>query len=163
MSTLQDILHTILDADPGARRNGDHRFTIRCPAHLDSTPSLSVSREQDRILLHCHAGCPTENVLEALGFKWADLFEHGGRPTVERLAEIKKMPTDFLKKLKLADCKLGVRVPYFDAEGRRLITKYRTSLFGKDKMRYRKGDKAQVYGLFMRKLLKEHFLVLLAG
>ncbi len=163
MSKLEDILHTILDADPGARRNGDHRFTIRCPAHLDSTPSLSVSREQDRILLHCHAGCDTEHVLKALNLKWSDLYEHGGKPTVERLAEVKKLPVAFLQKLKLGDCKLGVRVPYFDAEGKRLITKYRTSLFGKDKMRYRKGDKAQVYGLFMRKLWKESSLVLVEG
>jgi hypothetical protein len=163
MSKLDEILHTILDADPGARKNGDHRFTIRCPAHPDSNPSLSVSREQDRILLHCHAGCLTENVLQALNLKWSDLFEHGGKATVERLAEIKKLPVEFLERLKLADCKVGVRVPYFDGEGRRLITKYRTSMFGKDKMRYRKGDKAQVYGLFMGKLWKENFLVLVEG
>jgi hypothetical protein len=54
-------------------------------------------------------------------------------------------------------------VPYFDGDGRRLITKYRTSLFGKDKMRYRKGDKAQVYGLFMRKLWEKDCLVLVEG
>ena len=51
-----------------------------CPAHEDRAPSLSVRGGDDgRVLLHCHAGCPTASVIEALGLRWCDLFV-GERP-----------------------------------------------------------------------------------
>ncbi len=49
-------------------------FTCRCPAHDDHKPSLSVRVCEDgRILIHCHAGCPGDAVLAALGLSWRDL------------------------------------------------------------------------------------------
>src|SRR5262245_39947672 len=65
---------------------------VRCPAHDDRTPSLTVHDKNGQVLLNCKAGCSQENVLEALerqhGITRADLFhvEHsgnGGRPRVE--------------------------------------------------------------------------------
>jgi len=38
----------------------------RCPAHEDSTPSLSVRLGDSAILFHCFAGCATIDVLRAL-------------------------------------------------------------------------------------------------
>ena len=47
----------------------------RCPAHDDRQASLSVNEGTDgRILIHCHAGCPTESVLRTLGMSFRDLF-----------------------------------------------------------------------------------------
>ncbi len=49
----------------------------RCPAHEDRAPSLSI-REAEQFpgaLVRCHAGCPTEDVLAALGLSSADLFD----------------------------------------------------------------------------------------
>ena len=46
-----------------------------CPAHDDRSPSLHVTEGKDgRALLHGHAGCPVEAVLEALGLGLPDLF-----------------------------------------------------------------------------------------
>lgn len=44
-------------------RNGG---MCRCPAHADSTPSLSVRPGAKRLLFHCFAGCETGQVLTAL-------------------------------------------------------------------------------------------------
>ena len=55
------------------RRNGKG-WTAQCPAHPDSNPSLSVHESEGRVLLHCHAGCPTETVVASLGLQMADLF-----------------------------------------------------------------------------------------
>lgn len=45
-----------------------------CPAHGDSNPSLSVSEHDGKILVHCHAGCSAQAVVEAMGLKLRDLF-----------------------------------------------------------------------------------------
>lgn len=56
--------------------NGTWR--ARCPAHDDRRPSLSIREGDDgRVLLKCHAGCSTEEVLAALGLGWGDLFPDG--------------------------------------------------------------------------------------
>lgn len=50
-------------------------YTACCPAHYDTNPSLSIREAEDgRILLYCHAGCETKDVLAALGLEWSDLF-----------------------------------------------------------------------------------------
>ena len=37
-----------------------------CPAHADRTPSLSLTEEDGLLLVHCHAGCSQEAVIEEL-------------------------------------------------------------------------------------------------
>jgi AAA domain/Winged helix-turn-helix DNA-binding len=61
-------------------RNG----TWPCPAHDDRNPSLSVSQGDQGVVLHCHAGCDTTDVVVALGLTMADLFDspkNGGEIT----------------------------------------------------------------------------------
>jgi putative DNA primase/helicase len=51
-----------------------------CPAHNDKNPSLSVTEGDDgRVLLKCHAGCRTEDIVDALGLSMADLFPSDGK------------------------------------------------------------------------------------
>jgi hypothetical protein len=47
-----------------------------CPAHDDRNASLSIGQGRTGALLHCHAGCPTDEVLEALGMSAANLFDN---------------------------------------------------------------------------------------
>lgn len=52
--------------------------SLRCPAHEDHSPSLSVRLGKDgRVLIHCFTGCTPEAVLTAGGLTWDDLFEEG--------------------------------------------------------------------------------------
>jgi putative DNA primase/helicase len=47
-----------------------------CPAHDDREPSLSLKEGDDgRVLIKCHAGCTTENIVEAIGLEMHDLFD----------------------------------------------------------------------------------------
>lgn len=46
----------------------------QCPAHDDSHASLVVSiGENGGVVTHCHAGCTTKAVLDAVGMTWKDL------------------------------------------------------------------------------------------
>ena len=53
-------------------------WTACCPAHEDESPSLSVTETADRLLVKCHAGCPQEAVVGALGLGMKDLFTSNG-------------------------------------------------------------------------------------
>lgn len=50
------------------------QYRARCPAHEDISPSLAVKVLPDRVLLHCHAGCPFHDVIAALGIEASDLY-----------------------------------------------------------------------------------------
>ena len=58
----------------GVKGNG-RQYTAHCPAHDDKNPSLSINKKDGKILLHCHAGCPKENILAAIGLEMKDLFD----------------------------------------------------------------------------------------
>jgi hypothetical protein len=47
-----------------------------CPAHEDSTPSMSVSFRDGKTLVYCHAGCNISEILEAAGLTISDLFSN---------------------------------------------------------------------------------------
>lgn len=50
-------------------------WLVRCPAHADRSPSLSIREGDDgRILLRCWSGCSAAEIVGALGLKLADLF-----------------------------------------------------------------------------------------
>jgi hypothetical protein len=60
----------------GCRSTGSGRQrSYTCPSHDDRNPSLSVTDGESRVLLHCHAGCDTDDVLEKLGLTRASLFD----------------------------------------------------------------------------------------
>ena len=45
-----------------------------CPCHHDNQASLSIKDAGTKILIHCHAGCSTADILNAVGLSEADLF-----------------------------------------------------------------------------------------
>jgi len=78
MSAPLERVLTALEArghgKPQKKTGGD--YAVRCPAHEDTSPSLSVTVGSDgRVLLHCHAGCDLAAILTAIGLRPADLFE----------------------------------------------------------------------------------------
>ena len=48
-----------------AKRDG-RGWMARCPAHDDRTPSLSIRQAEDRVLVHCFAGCSQEALISVL-------------------------------------------------------------------------------------------------
>ena len=68
-------LLTVLEKLTRVRQTAANKYTACCPAHDDSTASLSIREEDDgTVLLHCFGGCATVEVVAALGLTFGDLF-----------------------------------------------------------------------------------------
>ena len=64
---LQRILDRLYQVTLFEPKRSGHCWRARCPAHHDHCPSLSISLGEDgRVLLHCHAGCTQDEVIDAL-------------------------------------------------------------------------------------------------
>src|SRR5262249_8379258 len=76
------------------RSRGAGKWSARCPAHADKSPSLSITEGQDgRILLHCFAGCTPQEIVSTLGVALRDLFtdtppSSGQRPKPARVDRV---------------------------------------------------------------------------
>ena len=67
-------MEQILDKLEKVTKGASGQYSACCPAHPDSSPSLSLRELEDgKILVICHAGCETEKILEVLGLKLSDL------------------------------------------------------------------------------------------
>ena len=69
--TISNLLHSL----HGVRETAPGKYIARCPAHDDRSPSLSIkSCDDGRVLIHCFAGCETEDVLAAVGLTFSDIM-----------------------------------------------------------------------------------------
>ncbi len=63
-SLLQRLVHV--------QRQGEG-YRARCPSCGGTSRKLAVTARAGRVLVHCFAGCRTDDVLAAVGLRWADL------------------------------------------------------------------------------------------
>ena len=64
-------------------RPGD-RWSAKCPAHDDSSASLSIKEADDKVLVYCFAGCNVFDICRAAGTEPSALF-HGGETDPEEI------------------------------------------------------------------------------
>jgi hypothetical protein len=77
--TAADTLIARLDK---VKSTGPSAWVACCPAHEDKKPSLSIRGLDDRVLVHCWAGCGAADVVAAVGLSLADLFERDDSKTI---------------------------------------------------------------------------------
>ena len=68
------IADKLLSRLEGVRSTGKDKWLARCPAHDDHSPSLNIREVDDRVLIHCFAGCSVYEVVSAVGLELSDLF-----------------------------------------------------------------------------------------
>jgi hypothetical protein len=57
------------------RARGHNRWRACCAAHDDQSPSLDVAvGDEGQVIFKCRAGCGPEEVLDAVGMDFADLY-----------------------------------------------------------------------------------------
>ena len=73
VGSIEDIVKRLT----GAKRNGN-KYMAFCPVHEGDgkrhSQSLSVKAEGNRILIHCFAGCQTQEICAQIGLDISDLF-----------------------------------------------------------------------------------------
>ena len=101
----------------GVTRFKDNSFQCKCPVHHDHTASMTVSKGKKGILIHCHAGCETKSILEAVGLRESDLFYD---------SNVTKVKQDWKDRLEHSKKKKIVEIyDYVDQGGKYLYSKIR--------------------------------------
>ena len=88
--TVQDVIAALERAGCHPKQTGD-RWQAHCPAHEDSTPSLSITQGHTQdILIKCFAGCDWKDVLGKLGLYNAPALtvHRGGKPKLGPIVAI---------------------------------------------------------------------------
>lgn len=67
--TIDDFMERLEDV-----KRGGGGYMARCPAHDDGTRSLSIKEGEEGVLIHCHAGCQTPDIVATMGLRMADLY-----------------------------------------------------------------------------------------
>lgn len=57
------------------KKQQGNKYQCVCPAHDDKQASLSITVEDDKILLNCFAGCSFDNIINSVNLKKSDLFK----------------------------------------------------------------------------------------
>jgi MarR family len=88
--------------------------------------------------------------------------------TLKEYSEMKKLPEGFLRELGLRNVtyqeKPAVRIPYPDKEGQEVAVRFRISMDGTEKFKWRTSDKPTLYGLgLLKEARKAGFVVLVEG
>lgn len=75
METKIQSFKGFLDLFPSKQHKlNEKSWNVICPAHNDREPSLTVSINDNKILLYCQAGCTQEAILKAKNLNMSDLF-----------------------------------------------------------------------------------------
>lgn len=72
--TVSKQLAEILNKLQKVKNTSTGGFSAACPAHEDKHNSLSITEEDNKILVKCYTGCTTEQIVSALGIDMKDLF-----------------------------------------------------------------------------------------
>jgi hypothetical protein len=139
-----------------ARRSGTG-FVASCPAHDDREPSLAINDGDKGPVVHCHAGCSQDAVLDAIaarGIELRKLNGHDDKPfDVASLAAAKRLDARLLHDWHVSDATLENSAPavafeYLNVRGDVTGVKYRRALGGNRGFFWRKGSRPSLYGLW---------------
>lgn len=124
---MAENIYQFLSLFKKVKQTAPGQYICCCPAHDDKKQSLSIKDDIDqsgRILLSCHAGCATADILAEVGKTWADI-----QPTKE----------EERKPLQKWQINLKAEYRYTDPDGKYLYSKLRYEGEGIDGKQIRYG------------------------
>lgn len=104
------------------RQTGRDRWVACCPAHDDKTPSLQVTQANDRVLIHCFAGCGGNEVLESVGLDFSVLYpENQEQYSVHPVYKKPVIEDKYFIEIYKSDTRRGINIPQADTDRYRVI------------------------------------------
>ena len=94
MNQFQKTFDDIVELTRAKPIGTEGSFSGLCPSHDDKSPSLSITLENERILLYCHTGCTIERICSSLGIEKYDLFAPGDEKQINRTPASQKAESD---------------------------------------------------------------------
>ena len=80
------MINEILSKLQKVKKLKDNQWQARCPRHGDDNPSLTITNDSGKILIHCHAGCSFNEIVAALGMEIKDFFpEQREKPEIQEV------------------------------------------------------------------------------
>jgi KaiC/GvpD/RAD55 family RecA-like ATPase len=77
---LERLLSAVEGVTGHPRERSGRGFKLFCPLHDGHSAALAISEAANgRILIHCHAGCDTGDILRTVGMEWRDFYGDGAR------------------------------------------------------------------------------------
>ena len=81
----------VLDHFEGLRKlSGNNQYICKCPSHDDRSASLTIKLIEDKVLVHCFAGCIADDIVSSVGLTINDLFDEKIGSNVIQKSKIKK-------------------------------------------------------------------------
>jgi len=102
----------------GIKQTGPDKYQARCCSHDDRTASLTITVTDEKILLHCFAGCSAESIMSDLGLSMTDLFPESD---FDREAYKKSKQIKFHRKQFMRDWVI-VKLAQYDVNRGKLIS-----------------------------------------
>lgn len=115
-------LHELITHFEVSKKISSTSYQCKCPVHNDNKASLTISEQQDKLLLHCHAGCDTKDILEAVGLDFKALSNHEPPNWRERLEYGQKKRIEAVYDYRAADGKYLYSKVRFEGKEIRYIT-----------------------------------------
>lgn len=75
MGALDKVTSALHAAGSSQRHGGNWNCPTGRHSNGDLKPSLSVKYSSGKVVLYCHLGCETREIMEALDLKWDDMFD----------------------------------------------------------------------------------------
>lgn len=124
---MAEPIQVFLQSFDKVKQTEPNQYICRCPVHPDKKASLSIgyNPNEDKIALHCHAGCDTRDILTMVGKTMADLMP-GREP--EKPKKLEKWQVNLVDEYR-----------YEDAKGNYLYSKLRYEGEGIDGKKIRYG------------------------
>lgn len=140
MTSLNRILSKLEDVQPSGSG-----YMARCPAHDDSTPSLSITPAANRVLLKCFAGCSAQAIVRRLGLELKDLFDSPFRVQAYERWDDETGPIPKGVDRQSSKGELTACYPYVDASGKECFQVRRYERGGKKSfLQYHRDEKGNL-------------------
>lgn len=113
MDAFQKFMDAVRNADLRMDNIRQDSFKMECPVHDDHNPSVKVTDGEKGVVIYCHAGCNTADIVAALGLKTEDLFNEESHQPSHGSPQSRR------------DRKIVARYEYRDGMGNPVFTKRR--------------------------------------